>query len=370
MNTKVTVRKCDTYNTAEIKELIADIYKICDGPDLSNKKVLLKPNILVDADPSRCVTTHPAVVEAMILFLQSKGATVIVGDSPSIHTRGFKGTKSGIYQVCEKRGVKWVDFLSPPTNVPLANGRIRITSALKEADLIISLPKFKNHELMLFTGAIKNTLGLVPGFTKAKQHALYQDRDRFAEFLVDLNESVLPRFFLMDAVMGMEGPGPGQGTPVKIGALIGSSNPLALDIIATSIADYNPLIIPTNRVALNRGKWLRELNEIIYDGPELSSFIKKIFKKIPDTGSKNTIYKFVYNRLKRIRRLQRRPVFIHRNCTGCRECIKICPQNAIKMHREKKNHIVLTDSKCIRCFCCSEVCQSNAVEIKRRLFGV
>ena len=75
------------------------------------------------------------------------------------------------------------------------------------------MPKFKNHELVYFTGAIKNTLGLVPGFSKAKQHALHQDRTGFGEFLVDLNEEVTPDYFFMDGITGMEGPGPGRGFP-------------------------------------------------------------------------------------------------------------------------------------------------------------
>lgn len=372
MNTKVAVRTCNDYDTRVIYSLISDIYRSCEGPDFKNKKVLLKPNILIDADPSRCVSTHPSVVEAMIMFLQDGGAEVFVGDSPSIHTRGFRSTNSGIYQVCEKRGATWVDFLANPSFTPIGNGngKIRIASVIHDVDLIISLPKFKNHELVFFTGAVKNTLGLVPGFTKAKQHAIYQSRDRFAAFLVDLNESVLPQFFLMDGIMGMEGPGPGQGTPVKMGIIIGSSNPLALDIIATTFAGYDPLMIPTNSVAISRGKWLKDAGEIVYDGPETLSLIKKDFKRISEGGSKNTVYRFLINRLKRIRRLQRRPVFIHENCIGCRECIKICPQNAIVMHCDKKNRVVLTDKKCIRCYCCSEVCQSNAVEIRRKLFGV
>ncbi len=36
--------------------------------------------------------------------------------------------------------------------------------------------------------------------------------------------------------MGMEGKGPSQGNPVETGVLIGSSNPAALDYIASSIA--------------------------------------------------------------------------------------------------------------------------------------
>lgn len=370
MNFKVAIRRCSEYNADEMVDLIADIYKSCDGPDPRNKTILLKPNILTDTDPLKCVSTHPSVVEAMIIYLRSQGATVLVGDSPAVHLKGFRGNKSGIGPVCEKSGAEWVDFLISPSSVPVGSGRVRIASVIREVDLIISLPKFKNHELLLFTGAIKNTLGLVPGFTKARQHAIHQDRNRFAEFLVDLNESVLPHFFLMDAVRGMEGPGPGQGIPVTIGALIGSSNPLALDIIATTLAGYDPLTIPTNLEALRRGKWLRDKNEIIYDGPELESLIKKDFKRIFESGSKNTLFKFIFKRFKRIRRFQRRPVFIHRNCSGCTECIRICPVNAIRMHTEKKNHVVLTDRQCIRCFCCSEVCRYNAVEIRRKFFGV
>ncbi|OFY62702.1 MAG: hypothetical protein A2V64_06560 [Bacteroidetes bacterium RBG_13_43_22] len=369
MNNKVAVRKCREYDLQEVYRLISDIYESCEGPDVSGKKVLIKPNILTDSDPSRCVSTHPVVVEAMIRFLQDGGATVFAGDSPSIHLRGMKPVKSGIYEVCEKTGVPWIDFMKNPSERTLSKGKIRIASIVDEVDLIISLPKLKNHELVYFTGAIKNTLGLVPGFTKAKQHALHQNRKSFAHFLIDLSEAVMPHFFLMDGIMGMEGQGPGQGTPVNTEVLIGSTNPVALDIIATTIAGYDPMDIPTTSTAILRGIWLKDKGDIIYDGPDLKSVIKEDFKRIPLTKDRNVSFKFISNRLKFLRKIERRPVFIHSDCTGCRECIKICPVNAISMHPEKENHVVLTDSKCIRCFCCSEVCQYKAVTIRRKFFG-
>ncbi len=117
----------------------------------------------------------------------------------------------------------------------------------------------------------------MPGFTKAKQHALHQDRDRFAAFLVDLTESVTQHFFLMDGIMGMEGPGPGQGIPIQMELLIGSSNPVALDIIATTIAGYDPMIIPTNAIAISRGTWLKDPGDIIYVGPDIDFCYKERF---------------------------------------------------------------------------------------------
>jgi uncharacterized protein (DUF362 family)/Pyruvate/2-oxoacid:ferredoxin oxidoreductase delta subunit len=370
MNNKVAVRKCEEYDIQEVYNHIADIYKFCEGPEVSGKKVLLKPNILIDSDPSKCICTHPVVVEAMIRFLQSKNAVVFVGDSPPVHIRGFKPEKSGIYQVCRKTGATWIDFAVGPYEVPLKKGKIKIASAVRDVDLIISLPKFKNHELVYFTGAIKNTLGLVPGLSKAKQHALHFDRQRFSSFLVDLNEAVLPHFFLMDGIFGMEGPGPGQGIPINTKVLLGSTNPVAIDVIASSVAGYKPLDIPTNSISIMRKLWLKDISEIIYDGPDLQTVIRSDFKRFPISGNENIVFKFLKARIPFVKKLERRPVFIHKNCTDCNECIKICPADAIVMHPEKKNRVVLTDKKCIRCYCCSEVCQYKAVEIRRKFFGV
>jgi uncharacterized protein (DUF362 family) len=206
-----------------------------------------------------------------------------------------------------------------PVEKSLRKGKIRVAAIVDHVNLIISLPKFKNHELVYFTGAIKNTLGIVPGFNKGKQHALHQDRSKFGEFLVNLNETVTPDYFLMDGIMGMEGPGPGRGFPVKVGLLFGSTNPLILDIIASRIAGYEPLVIPTSRAAFFRKKWLLSEDDIIYDGPEMSSIIKKGFTKVPISTTNNIALKFVMKRIKFLKKLERRRVFNHENCTGCQK---------------------------------------------------
>ena len=312
MNNKIAVRSCKKYDLHEVYDLIVDIYRKSDGPDVKGKRVLLKPNILSDNDPERCVSTHPVVVEAMIRFMQSKGATVFVGDSPAVHRKGFRAEKSGISEVCETTGATWVDFMADPVERKINKRRIRIAGIVDQVDLIISLPKLKNHELMYFTGAIKNTLGLVPGFSKAKQHGLYRDRNGFGEFLVDLSEAITPDYFLMDGIIGMEGPGPGtKGIPVATGVLLGSTNPLALDIIASRIVGYNPLVIPTTKTAYFRKRWLQSESDIIYDGPEISSIIKSDFRKIPVSGNGSSGLRFILGRSEFIRKLERRPVFLH-----------------------------------------------------------
>jgi uncharacterized protein (DUF362 family)/Pyruvate/2-oxoacid:ferredoxin oxidoreductase delta subunit len=370
MNNKISVRSCKEYELHEVYDLIADIYKKSDGPEVKGKKVLLKPNILSDNDPAKCVSTHPVVVEAMIRFMQTKGATVFVGDSPAIHWKGFRAEKSGITSVCETTGATWVDFMVNPVEKKINRRKIRIARIVDQVDLIISLPKLKNHELMYFTGAIKNTLGLLPGFSKAKQHGLYRDRIGFGEFLVDLSEAITPDYFLMDGIMGMEGPGPGpKGIPFATAVLLGSTNPLVLDITASKIVGYNPIVIPTTKTAFFRKRWLRSESEIIYDGPEINSIIKSDFRKIPISGNSSSGLRFILARSNFFRKLERRPVFLHKSCTGCSKCVDICPSDAILPLPFNNQHIVLTDSKCIRCFCCAEVCTDSAVDVRVKMFG-
>jgi ferredoxin len=151
---------------------------------------------------------------------------------------------------------------------------------------------------------------------------------------------------------------------------MGSTNPLALDIIASNVAGYETMSIPTSKIGLARKTWLSSEDDIAYDGPERASLVVKNFRKIPVSGIKNIALQFVLKRVKPLRKIERRPVFLHDRCTGCQKCVRICPVGAIHPRHDNKKHIVLTDGKCIRCYCCSEVCGDDAIEIRRKLFGV
>jgi len=217
---------------------------------------------------------------------------------------------------------------------------------------------------------MKNLFGLIPGLGKGSYHFRFPDRTHFAQMLVDLNLSLPPVYSLMDAVIAMEGPGPGSGYPRKVGLVLASSNVLALDYCASTIMGYNPLEIPVLPYALKSGRWGTSFEEIKVKGEDLKSSIIKDFKRISvagDTGFIREIlpqrlYKFIQQALVPI------PVFSKKTCIACGECVAICPAKALKLTGEKGSRYVEADYHlCIRCYCCHEICPAKAITIKRKL---
>ena len=367
MGTTVAIQSCFSYDSAEMDRQIEWLYVEGNGPDPKGKKVLLKPNLLSDEYPDKAMTTHPVVVESVIKYLQSRGAVVFVGDSPTIDTQKFTGERSGIRQVVDKCGATWVRFNDAAITRKIGTTEIKLTAHIAKADLIISISKLKNHELMILSGAMKNIFGFVPGFYKAMQHVNYPDRYKFGKFFVDLEEAVKPDFHIMDGIVAMEGPGPGNGFPKKVNVLLASVNPLALDIIAGRIVGYDPLEIPITRAALERGSLLKNTEDIVIRGPDPQTIAVRDFKRIYKGGEAGIIFKFLKRKIPGLRRFDKRPVFTNGLCTACSKCIDICPVKTLSFDKMKENTVLINDSKCIRCYCCFEVCRDGAVEVKRKV---
>ena len=151
--------------------------------ELRGKKVLLKPNVLRVSEPHEAITTHPAVLRAVVERIETmEPASLVVGDNPGMASYGaneeaFRKTglmdaAKGYYQNIGNDAQK-VPF--NPDFMPV----VSLSRALLDADIIISLPKFKTHGLTVITGAIKNSYGFLPGAQKAKMHKTAGTPQRF-----------------------------------------------------------------------------------------------------------------------------------------------------------------------------------------------
>jgi len=379
MGKKVGIVRCASYDPQEVYGALKKAVDLSDNLDVAGKTVLLKPNILSDAAPEKAITTHPVFLEAAIRLVREKGAgRILVGDSPGLQMPGFSGKVSGMGEATRKNGAEWIDFTKGKIEVPCPDGKViksfTLTQAVREADIIISLPKLKTHQLMQYTGAMKNIFGLVPSLAKSPFHVRFSGRESFAAMIVDLNLAVKPAFAFMDAIVGMEGNGPAAGNPRQIGLVMASSNLLALDVAATQIMGYPPGETPVNKEALSRGLWLSNIEEIEYPGLspsdlQIPDFVRVSFKK-----SSSRFLDFILPRpLKRwIDSFDPGPEINHNICIRCGDCKRICNSQAISMIGNENNSIkaimVIDYRRCIRCFCCHEICPVKAIGVTKPPF--
>ena len=117
---------------------------------------------------------------------------------------------------------------------------------LLETDCVISLSKMKTHALERITGAVKNSYGFIYGKNKAIGHTRYPSADSFARMLIDLNQYVKPRLYIMDGITAMEGNGPGSGDPIAMNVILMSTDPVALDSVFARLVYLKPEMVPTN----------------------------------------------------------------------------------------------------------------------------
>ena len=119
-----------------------------------------------------------------------------------------------------------------------------------DAEVVINLPKLKTHQMMGLTCGVKNLFGAVVGMRKLRLHLQAgTDKAFFALMLLELAEQIAPALTIVDAVVAMEGNGPGSGDPVQVGALLAGASPLAVDTAAAALLGLPAAAIWTQKVA-------------------------------------------------------------------------------------------------------------------------
>jgi uncharacterized protein (DUF362 family)/Pyruvate/2-oxoacid:ferredoxin oxidoreductase delta subunit len=324
------------------------------------ERVLIKPNLLKARPPEAAVTTHPEIVRAAIRLVREAEGIPLVGDSPGIGELRSVSERAGILAVIEEEGASLADF---DAAVTVKSGgrfqRLEIARAAAEADAIINLPKLKTHGMTVLTGAVKNLFGCVPGKRKVQWHFnTGVDHHAFARLLVELSAALKPRLTIMDAVVAMEGNGPGSGDPRAVGLVLAGRDPVAVDVIAAGIVGVPPAQLPVMRAAIDAGIGEADPDRITILGEPLDASRVPHFIIPPREHTEWRLPEWSRRVLKDA--LTTRPVINDRDCIRCGICQRDCPRQAIA---DEDRRLVIDYRNCIRCFCCQEFCPQGAISV-------
>jgi len=369
MKRSVSISRCSSYKKTVVAESLREVLEPLGGIKAFVKpgdNVLIKINLLRNSEPDKAVTTHPSLVEALIEEIRSAGGIPSVGDSPGGPNTPKMVKKivetTGLDDACGRTGTDLIIFDRDTVKIKCPDGKLytsfTVGKAVRDADVIISLPKLKTHGFMKLTGAVKVLFGVIPGMEKIQYHLKVPDRMDFADMLLDIYLAVKPSLSIMDAVVAMEGDGPSGGEPRQVGALLASTDSIALDFIASRIIGFDPLDVYTNRAAVNRGL-ISGMEEVEVAGLPLSKILVKDFKA--PTGDLSD--KMPAGLVKFLKDLTTSKPYLALpgSCSGCGTCAQSCPGDAIDI---KRKHPQFDYGKCIRCYCCEELCPELVIKRK------
>ena len=325
------------------------------------ERVLVKPNMLSAKLPEAAVTTHPEILRAVIELVQGAGGIALVGDSPGFGSTRRVAERSGMLGVIEETGARLVPFTEAVAVAGTGTFRqFELARPYLEADRLINLPKLKTHEMMTITCCVKNLFGAVVGAQKAAWHLKAgADKELFAALLLEVYLLRQPDLNIVDAVVAMEGDGPGSGDPCQVGLLLAGSNAVAVDLIAAEIAG-----VPRKLLYLESAARKLELpgcrrEEIECCGLPLDQARCTPLRLPHLSDVQFGLPGFLKNRLRN--QFSSRPEVVTQKCELCGVCLRSCPPEAISI---KAGKLSFNYQRCIRCFCCRELCPHAALKLK------
>ena len=365
----VSISKCNSYDIKEVQGAVDSCLDKLGGLSSLIKpddRVLIKPNILIAKPPEEAVTTHPSLIEAIIIAVKKAGAVPLVGDSPGGLVGNVRGhwKVTGIEEVCNRLNVEILNFESSGVYEKRINGNhYHIAKPVLDADFIINVPKIKTHGLTILTCAIKNMYGTIPGLTKVNYHKEAPKPSDFAELVVDIFALSKPSLNIVDGIIGMDGNGPSAGNPKEMGLILASTDSVAIDSLICQILGKNPLKVPINKNAYERGLGEADINKIKVLGYQPD--VIDDFKWPPNISSSlDMVPSFISKGLMRF--WWSRPVIDPEVCTKCGKCVKNCPVEALSAGVKIPE---FDYPECINCMCCMEMCPEKAVKLEKSMLS-
>ena len=246
----VSLIRADSYDLKLLRASLEKLLQPLGGMAAIVKpgdRVLLKPNLLTGARPTKECVTRPELVYCVAKMVLEAGGKPFMGDGPAFGSAKGVAVANGYLPLIEELNLPVLEFHGKRyQTVSEEFNHLLLSKETMEADAVINLPKLKSHAQLTLTMGVKNLFGCVPGKMKAWWHMeAGKDSARFGQMLVETARAVDPDLTILDGIIGHEGNGPSGGEPRFLGILGASRDVFALDRAVVEILNLPPQTVPT-----------------------------------------------------------------------------------------------------------------------------
>lgn len=204
--------------------------------------IIIKPNLCCVKTCETGATTDSRIVEALIDYFKSRFKSekfYIVESDATMLNADIAFQILGYARVAQKTGANIVNLskipsekMSFPNNI--VQTKVRIPELFKKPHFLISVAKMKTSDTVGVSANLKNVFGCNPEWRKMKYHRLLHQN------IADFATAFRPSLSIVDGIVGMEGMGPIDGTPVRVGTLLFGTDPVATDHATARVMGFNP----------------------------------------------------------------------------------------------------------------------------------
>jgi len=285
----------NTLEAREVSQAVVVIQQGTDGVEMAYQaleelraqelispecRIIIKPNITVNKPASSGVTSHPSVVEGVLLFLRDHGLgkEVVIGEGGGCDI-GQAFQELGFAAVAQKYDAGLADFnrdegVTVTVPNPLVQEHFMLARTVTECDCLINVPCLKVHTgESQVTLCIKNLMGCL---SRPRSIMHSQINPRMIDLVRAVGHSELN---LIDGLVGHEG-GEIHGDPVGTELLIASRDLVAADAVGARVMGFEEgevlHITLAGELGLGKASW----NEIELHGPAIEQ-VRRPFRRAP-----------------------------------------------------------------------------------------